>query len=199
MLREAIATLAPVAPPADFHLAMARNCLALLMMSHRRFEEAEKLLIQALEAYRQGSEVVQAYVGVAMTNMGALRRLQGRHEEAAQFFQESVTSIESHLGPDHPLLIRSLNNLAMAYVSLGNREGAEAAFERALAVAEKRLGTATPVYAKVLLNYGNVQRRFGNKKAATAMEARAKAILGDTARINGTGMTVDVSAFQPHR
>ena len=199
MLRAAIGILEPAVPAADFHLAMARNCLAVLRMAHRRFDEAEKLLNQALEAYRQGSEMIRLYVGVTLTNLGALRRLQGRNAEAARFFQESVTSLESQLRPDHPLMIRSLNNLALSYVSLGNRAAAEATFDRALEVAAKRLGTATPVYAKVLFNYGTVERRFGNKTAAKEMEARARAILGENARINGTGVIVDRSAFQPHR
>ena len=136
---------------------------------------------------------------VTLTNLGVLRRLQGRHEEAARLFAESVASIESQLGQDHPLLIRALNNLALADLSLGQRDRAEADFERALAVTEKRLGPANPLYGRILLNYAEAERRLGNKKGAKAMDARAKAILGDNARINGAGMTVDASAFQPHR
>lgn len=199
LVREALAILAAALPPNDYHLTMARNCLALMAMDNRRYNEAESLLNQILEAYRQHPQPRTVYAGVTLTNLGVLRNFQGRYEEAARLFAESVTSIEIGLGQDHPLLVRALNNLAMADLSLGRRDAAETDFQRALAVAEKRLGTANPLYGKVLLNYAEAERRFGNKKAAKAMEARAKAILGDNARINGAGMTVDASAFQPHR
>lgn len=195
MLRESIGVLAAVLPRGDLHLTMARNCLALVAIGNRRYDEAERLMEQALEGLRQ-PESPPGLVAVTVSNLGALRRFQGRYDEAAHLFAESIASTESQLGNDHPLLVRSLNNLALTEVLLGHREAAEAGFQRALAVAEKRLGVENPLYGKILLNYAATERKFGNKKAAKALEVRAKAVLADNARANGAGMTVDRAAFR---
>jgi tetratricopeptide (TPR) repeat protein len=196
ILRESIGVLAGMLPPNDAHLAMARNCLALVAMFSRRYDEAEKLYGQVIEALRNNPNPVAAPLAVTLTNLGALRRLQGRYDEATHLFAESIASIEAGLGDDHPLLVRALNNMAMAEMLSGHADAAEADFRRALAVAEKRLGVENPLYGKVLMNYAEAERKCGDKKAAKAMAARAKALLAENARVNGSGMTVDAAGFR---
>jgi len=196
LLRESIGVLAAALPPNDNHLIMARNSLALWALLNRRYDEAERLLEQVLQALRPHPESTPTSVAVTLSNLGSLRRFQGRNDEAANLFRESIAAIESGLGNDHPMLVRTLNNLAMTEMSSGHRDAAEAEFQRALAVAEKRFGMENPLYGKVLLNYAAAERKFGNKKAAKALEDQAKAVLADNARANGAGMTVDAAAFR---
>ena len=198
MLRDSVAVLATYLPGRDGRLAMARNCLALVEMGSHHYGEAERLLEQARDALdnQTGAAVYQA---VTWTNLGALRRLQGRNEEATRLFEQAINMIGNTFNDDHPMLVRPLNNLGLVDVVLGDRNGAEAAFRRALAVAEKRLGREHPLYGRVLLNYAYAERKFGNRKEARALTSQANALLRETARSNGMGMTVDASAFQRRR
>ena len=56
------------------------------------------------------------------------------------------------MGPDHPDTARSLNNLALLYVSQGAYAKAEPLFLRALAIMEKALGPDRPNIAFSLNN-----------------------------------------------
>ena len=60
--------------------------------------------------------------------------------------------MEKALGPDHPDVANSLNNLAVLYRDLGRYEAAEPLFKRALAIDEKALGPDHPDVA-VSLNH----------------------------------------------
>ena len=196
MLRDSVAILARALPRTDGHLAMARNCLALLLMDDRKFDEAQKQLDEALLAIDIETPPDPVHRAVVLCNLGALRRLQVRYGEAVDFFARAIVVLEDTQGRDHPLLIRPLNNLAMVYIALGNREDAEAAFRRALAITELRMGPQNPLCGKLLLNYAECERKFGNKKEAKSLESRAKAVLGDNALVNGAGLTVDAKAFR---
>jgi tetratricopeptide (TPR) repeat protein len=199
LLREAVATLSATVPPDDLQLAAARNCQATLLLDQHRFREAETLLNQAMDTFRKHPDPNRAREAIGLNNLGVLQRYKGDFAGAAHFFEESIALVESNMGADHPLLLRAVNNLGIVESFQHHREAARAAFDRALTLAAKRLGTANPTYGKLLLNYAEFEKSAGNKKAGKAMEARAKGILRDNSQANGTGMTIDASAFQPRR
>jgi len=57
------------------------------------------------------------------------------------------------LGPDHPHVATSLNNLAELYRAQGRYGAAEPLYQRALALCERVLGTKHPAVAIVRKNY----------------------------------------------
>ncbi len=80
------------------------------------------------------------------------------------------------LGPDHPNVATSLNNLAALYHAQGKYMEAEPLFKQALVTQKKVLGKNHPSVAQTLENYAELLRKTNRKKKAKKMEARAKAI-----------------------
>ncbi len=80
------------------------------------------------------------------------------------------------LGPEHPSVATSLNNLALLYQAQGHYAEAEPLYKRALAILEKALGPEHPHVAQSLENYAALLGETARADEAERMEARAKAI-----------------------
>ena len=72
---------------------------------------------------------------------------------------------EKALGPDHPLVGTSLNNLAELYRSHGRYAEAEPLYERSLAIREKALGPEHPDVGMVLNNLAGLVPRAALRHA----------------------------------
>jgi tetratricopeptide (TPR) repeat protein len=196
LLRRAIGTLSLTVPEDDVRLALGRNCLAGVLMARKAYAEAEPLLVEALSSFDMHPETWRFRKAVAMNNLGVLRRFEGHNEEGLHMIEAALALSEAMLGPDHPMLLGELANLATAYVELHRNEEAGALFQRAVDIAEKRLGPQHPDYGHALSNYAKFLRKTGRKAEAKPLEVRADGILKDSARSNGRGMTIDVSSFR---
>ena len=94
---------------------------------------------------------------------------------------------EKALGPEHPFVARTLNNLAEFYQAQGRYADAEPLNKRVVAIFEKALNTKDPLdpfalllkfeYRGILENYAALLRKTGRGTEAAKMESRAKAIL----------------------
>ena len=69
---------------------------------------------------------------------------QGRFSEALPLAQRALAIREKALGPDHPGVAESLNNLAVLYQGQGRYVDAEPLYKRSLAIREKALGPNHP-------------------------------------------------------
>jgi len=83
---------------------------------------------------------------------------------------------EKALGPDHPDVAQSLNNLAALYYKQGQYTQAEQLYKRSLAIREKALGPDHPDVAQSLENMAALYRKTGRGKLAEEFEKRAAAI-----------------------
>ena len=68
----------------------------------------------------------------------------GRHQEAIPLAQRALAIREKALGPEHPDIAASLNNLAALYQATGAYTKAEPIYEHVLAVTEKSHGRKPP-------------------------------------------------------
>ncbi len=84
--------------------------------------------------------------------------------------------MEKVLGPGHPNVATSLNNLATLYIVTDRYAEAEPLQKRSLAIWEKALGPEHPHVATSLENYAALLRQTARADEAERMEARAKAI-----------------------
>jgi len=84
--------------------------------------------------------------------------------------------VEKALGPDHPHVAISLNNMAELYRSQGKYAQAEPLYKRSLAIREKALLPNHPFLAQSLENYAALLRMTRSEDQAAKLEARAKAI-----------------------
>jgi tetratricopeptide (TPR) repeat protein len=81
--------------------------------------------------------------------------LQGKYAEAIPFAKKALGIREKALGPGHPEVASSLNNLAELYRNMGNYAAAEPLYKRSLEIYEKALGTEHPEFATTLNNKVN--------------------------------------------
>ena len=97
-------------------------------------------------------------------------------------YQRALAIREKVLGPDHPNVAQSLNNLATLYHAQRKYVEAEPLYKRALTIWEKALGPDHPNVALALENYAKLLRQTNRQMEATAMEVRAKAIRAKQAK-----------------
>jgi CHAT domain-containing protein len=101
---------------------------------------------------------------------------QGRYSEAIPLAQHQLNIWEKVVGPDHPNVATSLNNLAGLYHDMGNYAAAEPLYKRSLAIREKALGPDHPNVATSLNNLGELYRSMGNYAAAEPLYKRSLVI-----------------------
>ncbi|CAN0543301.1 unnamed protein product, partial [Laminaria digitata] len=77
---------------------------------------------------------------------------QGNYAEAGPLYKRSLAIKEKALGPEHPSVATSLNNLAGLLETQGNYAEAGPLYKRSLAIAEKALGPEHPSVATSLNN-----------------------------------------------
>ena len=85
-------------------------------------------------------------------------------------------SSEKALGPDHPDVAQSLNNLALLYVNQGRYADAEPLYKRSLAINEKALGPDHPDVATSLNNLAVLYANQGRYADAEPLYKRSLAI-----------------------
>ena len=80
------------------------------------------------------------------------------------------------MGPQHPEVALTLNDLAVLYYNLGDCAKAEALYKRSLAIMEKALGSEHPKVAIVLRNMAACFKKTGKEKDSKKLEERANII-----------------------
>ena len=111
------------------------------------------------------------------TNLGNLRIAEQRLPEAEELFRRALDEAERILGPEHPLLIRRLCNLAGVVGQQGRLDEAERLLERAVATAGDVSESRDDGVANALVNLGNVRGMRERYDAALDLWTRAIGIL----------------------
>jgi CHAT domain-containing protein/Tfp pilus assembly protein PilF len=119
----------------------------------RALQEARNLLAEFLRLYRAG-----------------------KYDEALPLAERALEIREKALGPDHPDIARSLNNLAILYHHKGDHAKAELLYQRGLAIWEEALGPDHPELAPNLNNLGALYFDKGDYAKAEPLYQRALAI-----------------------
>jgi tetratricopeptide (TPR) repeat protein len=101
---------------------------------------------------------------------------QGRYSEATPLAQRVLRIREAALGPNHPDVGTSLNNLAILYQDQGLYRDAEPLFKRALAISEKAFGANHPNVATSLNNLAELYQNEGRYADAETLLKRSLAI-----------------------
>jgi tetratricopeptide (TPR) repeat protein len=197
LLYQAIAIEKEILPPGDARLVPTRAGLAELVLVDGKYQEAERLFVELLAIFEKQPDRWRQERGTIMGDLGVVRHFQGQDDEAIQLFRQAIAIHEAELGPDHPVLLRPLINLAKVHAAAGRTADADAVFRRAVAIAERGLGPDHPTYSDVLIAYAGFLRATGHPREAKALEARSKSARQENARRDGIGLTVDASSFWP--
>ena len=145
---------------------------------YRNWAQCERLRSHGLAA----AELVKSQRIDSEASAGLLGKLgrylydRGLFEETEPLLQRSLAIKEKALGPDHPSVATTLNNLAGLYESQGRYEEAEPLYQRALAIWEKALGPDHPSVASTLNNLAALYRSQGRYEEAEPLYQRSLAI-----------------------
>ena len=91
----------------------------------------------------------------------------------APMYKEMLQILETELGPEHPSIATTLNNLALLYLHMGDYEQALPLYQRALDIYEKVLGPQHPDVATTLNNLAGFYRHMGDYEQALPLYQRA--------------------------
>ncbi len=94
----------------------------------------------------------------------------GQYDRAVVVAQQALQVAEQNVGPNHPDVATSLNNLAELYRIQGEYAKAEPLYKRSLAISEKALGPNHPDVATVLENLAVLYRNTRQIKEAEQVE-----------------------------
>lgn len=192
LLDEATAISAGAPDPDERRLAIVQNSLAELLISTGRQEEAERLLTACLAVLEPRPDA-QTEVGIARNNLGVVRLYQGRFADSVRLLEQSLAALQAGRHPEHPIVLKTLNNLAAARQRNGQSVEAGRDWRHAVDLAAKLLGTEHPLYGEILANYARYLRETGDKSEGKALASRATRILRDSRRRSGIGAVIDVS------
>ena len=145
-MREALTIYSAADPPNELQIAIMRNGLAEVISASGKYKEADRLLSMALPVLEKNPKA-WGQTAIATNNLGVARFFQGSNDDALRLLLRALAIVEQQMGPDHPMLVRTLNNLASLAARTGHREEAGERLRRALDIAERRLGPEHPVYA----------------------------------------------------
>lgn len=101
----------------------------------------------------------------------------GSYQMAQGYLEQALAIRGKSLGPDHPDVAQSLNNLAVLYHSQGEYAKAEPLYQRALAITKNSLGPDHPDLAGSLNNLAELCRAQGQYAKAEPLYQQAVAIL----------------------
>src|SRR5208337_4246981 len=85
----------------------------------------------------------------------------GEYQKATDIFEQVVELANKTLGPDHPGVATSLNNLADLYKKQNRYAEAEPLYKRSLEIREAKLGPDHPDVAKSLNNLAELYKNQG--------------------------------------
>lgn len=99
---------------------------------------------------------------------------QGNYERAVRAAKKAIEVAEANVGPDHPYVAISLNNLALLYRDQGDYAQAEPLYKRSLAIWQKALGPDHPYVANCLNNLSELYHAMGKDKEALEVDKKAE-------------------------
>jgi len=159
-------------------LAMTLNNLGALYASIRKFDEAEKVLAEALQLRRALAKTnPDAYnpdLGMTLNNLGILHSDTGRFEEAGEAYGEALQLNRALAKTNHdaynPNLAMTLNNLGNLHLNMERFEEAGEAYGEALqlnrALAKTNPDAYNPNLAGTLTNLGTLHLNMGRFEEA---------------------------------
>ncbi len=133
-----------------------------------------------IKAWRLFSEEA----GSLLHRAGEYLYWRARYGEALALTQQAMEVRQQVLGPTHPDVAESLNNVAFFYGEMGQYTEALPRYQQALAVWEQALGPNDPLIALCLNNVAEVYRNLGQYTEALPLYERALAIEERASRHN---------------
>ncbi len=157
--------------------ASTRNYLALTLERKGDFDEARKLLAEAVEINRRVLGTNSPDYAISLHNLGSALIDQGDLLGAEAKLREAMEVRRVVLGTGHPDYAVSLNNLGYVLIEQGEWRKAEPVLKESLEINLKRLGPDNPRTATSINNWARVLQAKGDFAGAEENYRRALDIL----------------------
>ena len=142
-----------------------------------QYDRASKLFEELVEARRPGGE--GPALGRSLAELGDVRRLQGRFEEARALLEEALPMLRASMGARNPYVGEMLGKLVPVHWRLGDLEDAETAIDEVLKILpENHPGTATALHNLALIQTDRGDLVEAEKVAREALE-RQRSLFGE--------------------
>jgi tetratricopeptide (TPR) repeat protein len=138
-------------------------------------EEAEPLLMRALEIDESSNGPDHPIVAIELNNLALLHVETNRYSKAEPLYRRAIAIFEASYGLDHPSVALGLNNLAGLLVETNRHAEAEPLFRRAIAIEEAFYGPDHPNVAKGLSNLARLLQETNRQSEAEPLFRRALA------------------------
>jgi tetratricopeptide (TPR) repeat protein len=148
------------------------NDLGLAAASHGDYAEAERLYGEALAIWKSLGPDYQAHLATVQANLAETLCMEGRRRAGAQAYEESLAAHRRILGPTHLRTVTIMNQLAGAYLMLGDDDHAAPLFDEALH-AERELYPQDLQLARTLAGMGLLRLHDKKPEEALAMSEEA--------------------------
>jgi UDP-2,3-diacylglucosamine pyrophosphatase LpxH len=140
-------------------LWLASRCAATLF-SDGRYEEAEKLQVQVMQARKRLLTDEHPNTLASMANLAATYRNQGRWKEAEELEVQVMETRKRVLGNEHPHTLSSIGNLAVTYRNQGRWKEAE---ELEAQVMQTMKRVHTDEHPDTLISMANLAATYWNQ------------------------------------
>jgi CHAT domain-containing protein/tetratricopeptide (TPR) repeat protein len=164
------------------HVAVAETLMYLAMVQGLQMNLGDALANQAraVEIFDLQPQAPPIEHSMALTSYGVILGRNGEFAKGKPFIERALMLQEEALGPTHPIVARTLDNLADLESKMGGTEGAISLAERALQIREDRLGQDHPETAASLNTVGTLFWKQGNLQEAAQYFQRALGIIEQT-------------------
>lgn len=138
--------------------------------------EARVELDRAIAVATTGEEPLA--IAAATTALAEFLHAGGKPAEAIPFYQQALATYEGLLGPEHPQLGATLQNLGLAYIDTKAPRKAIAPLSRSLAIEEAVSGPSSPLLLPILDGLGDAHLAAHDRASARRSWERAAALDG---------------------
>ena len=147
----------------DIDRQMPHICLELGRVCRKlsNYEDAEQMLENALEQFKQGQPEDLVNYSQALIELGAAYSEQSKFPEAEQALQQALQMRQAHFKEPHEKIADVINNLGLCAWRKGDDQAAYRHYDRALNMYSLTEGEANKDYADALDNMGIIFQREG--------------------------------------
>jgi tetratricopeptide (TPR) repeat protein len=165
----------------DPQLSTTLHNLGLVLFDEQKYEDARRVLEQAVALRRKYDPEPQRNVAVSLLSLGGAYFHEGKIKEAEAAALEARRILaqvpdERKTSDDLAAVMRSDHNLALIYVEQRKYSDAETYYKRAIASMEKLYGQTSPGLVNYLSNYAKLLRILKRDAEAKALEVRIEII-----------------------
>lgn len=134
------------------------------LVREKRYDEAERYLLRALDAAKRGFGIDDPHVASACQNLAELYRLQQKYDLAAPLYDQALGILAEAYGPKDIRVAFALHNVAGFHYAQRSLDKAAQCYEQALQVKLTSVGPGHMETSNTLYHLGEVRWAQGRKE-----------------------------------